>query len=752
MINYLFFFIIGFLPLIEGEILALGDFLVFASCLPFSIYLAAEYKKIKFNKTHYFFIVFFLLATISTLFSPVGARSLSTLILYFVYFIYFLVAQILAEEKKSEFKEFIEVFLFFSSFILTLLSLYLYFTGTEPPFSTMNLIYANFGHNHLIDFLIFSLPISLVRFFSEKDKLKKLFFFILVTVFTLGFVLSFSVGGLLMALMILFLIVLAKRKQKYKELGLVSFALGGVLIGALLLSLKDLGFDTTAVLSNRLEYWEQAVLSFKERILLGWGLDNFRYLSKRFQSSPGSWSWFAHNHFLQLFVEVGVLGGLYFTALIISVLKKINKTSKENRDLVGFKVGLLASVVHSLFDYDWQFKSVFLIFWVIAGFLIQQSPASKKKIDWVQLGNKWQEKILKLVTILLGLMLFIVGSLKLTARINLVIAGKNETAGELQKAEKYYKQSINLWPYELDNWQPVISFYQQNKKEDYEQLLNRAINYESLSAGKYKKLGEYYLNQDKNRLAEKSYQQVIRLSPVEHESVILFLIEQQLNSDQLNWDRFYFLLDSLSANKGEACVLKCIGFKKEQRIEEALLSFVFTEEFQKFTAEEQAEVYYWLAVLSTYKEEWHKNIQYMEKAVRMDPQKKYQLFLNDLYLANEIEKDFEENNYKQVKKKVEELKENNKKISFYERFYLGKASYLLGKAYWEEGEYQRAHQEWQVALKKNPYTQRIYLSLAEFYNHTNQTDKEKKVLKDCINIDQEHKKCQQLLKNLSFIE
>ena len=124
MILYLFFLILSFLPLIEGEVFGLGRFLLLASCLPLTISFY-RCKSSEFTSKHVFFIVFLFFALLTTIFSPVFARSFNTLVLYFAYFIYFLSAQILAREKKAFFKDLLVASILFPSLVLCFLSFYL---------------------------------------------------------------------------------------------------------------------------------------------------------------------------------------------------------------------------------------------------------------------------------------------------------------------------------------------------------------------------------------------------------------------------------------------------------------------------------------------------------------------------------------------------------------------------------------------------------------------------------------------------
>ena len=75
-------------------------------------------------------------------------------------------------------------------------------------------------------------------------------------------------------------------------------------------------FKPSVPSDNRLEYWRQAIEAIKERPLFGSGPRTFYLLSRRLQSAPNSWSWFAHSFPLQTAAETGLVGLSIFLFLI----------------------------------------------------------------------------------------------------------------------------------------------------------------------------------------------------------------------------------------------------------------------------------------------------------------------------------------------------------------------------------------------------------------------------------------------------
>lgn len=116
----------------------------------------------------------------------------------------------------------------------------------------------------------------------------------------------------------------------------------------------------------RLNYWKETLGVIKGYPLTGVGLGNF-YISS---------SLFAHNSFLQIWAEMGILGIASFFLLIGKVLAKAFRTIKKS----GYKkeVGLLlianlTFLCNNLVDFSFFLPEIMLVWWVILGLLYADS-------------------------------------------------------------------------------------------------------------------------------------------------------------------------------------------------------------------------------------------------------------------------------------------------------------------------------------------------------------------------------------------
>jgi O-antigen ligase len=677
---------------------------------------------------------------------------------YLVYFIYFLASREFKQEKRESFKRGLIVSLLFSSLLLCFLSFYLLIFKKPPPFSNMNLIFANFGHNHVIDYLILTFPVSLMLFFKSQGLFKKTTFAAINLIFLATFIFSFSRAGIFIALaeLILTYVYVAKTQRTDNKRHVMALALLAISLVGLIFILFVVQpeywqkFSREISWQNRLDYWRQGILAIKDRPIFGWGLDNFRYLSYKYQSKPSFWSWYSHNHFLQIFVETGIVGGLVFLVLIAFVIYKsyryiqnqiVHRSKIEGLgvDLALF-IGLVASSVHSFFDYDWQFSSVFLIFWVTAGYLI--IPNTKYKIP-----NTTNKKLQlgQILLLILGLVILVVATLEFAGNILLFKGITAADGSNPQKAEKLYLSSIAVWPFRPEKWRALANYYQDQKQKDKQlEVLNKIAQMEPLSDLNFKLLGDWY-SEINDQKAKDYYWQAAALNPLGSLDIYLKLMDMEAVQKNKNWQEVYEILTKIELVKGKNCILKCLDPDNENKITELLLNLTDSTEFKELNKIQQAKIYYWLTVLTTSSQDWPQNITWMTKAVELDEQKQYKQLLEDLQNIQQIKDNYWQQNYAQIETLVPLIIVGGKHTSFHEQFILGDAYFYLGEAMAKKERLDRAEFYWKESKKINPRTDKAYLSLAEFYRKQNNPKEAKKVLAECVELNSWSQVCQEQL-------
>jgi len=423
----LFLFI---LPFLNGGTSFLAQALILSAPLPLFLLRRAAggngteviQKKIIFLAIAFLFFVFIsVVNSVSLAFSLPAFFQLLTISLFFYLF--------LVTASKENLKRGIAVILA-SSFLLCLLSFYYLLPIVKEKPEGMNLVYAIHGHSHLADYLILAIPLVLALFLRATKRKKKLFHGLLIF-FLISLVLTFSRGAfLVLPLVVLIFIYLLKPKRIDEKIMSWSLVLIPVcfLVLILIFSLSPFGSKAKALFpdnwltrqlvkpafsARRLEYWQEALKGFLARPLFGFGWGNFKLVALRFQKLPASWSDYAHNFYLQVLAETGVfaffsfLGFLY---LSFYQIWQLVKKKKKDPILLGAFGAILASSLHSLLDYDWNFPAVFLAFLFLLANLLslsssRQSLKKDRRIIKLQVVPNW--------LVLIAVLCFIFGQMQI---------------------------------------------------------------------------------------------------------------------------------------------------------------------------------------------------------------------------------------------------------------------------------------------------------------------------------------------------
>lgn len=329
-----------------------------------------------------FFFVFFLIFTfISVLFSVNFRQSLTQHLIYLVSFFVFIGAQAVFHSYKMQKK--LSLTLILVTVLLSAISLYQtiinqYVNRWDEGVSFM-WIYS--GHNHLSALLIFTLPLSIyfLKIYWSKVTLRILFL-LTVTILTFSLYFSFaraSIAALFLSTIFLLLVFPIFSRRKVIIAAFITVLLTFFILIALGNWSKTIGiFKDNYALKTRLIYWQTVWRNSLEKPLAGTGLDTIRYIKPKSPKDKPIGTYYAHNFFLQILSDAGIFSFLSSLGLICMVLflgyKKIKKETISERKLLfmALWIGIFASTLNSLVDFDWQLPTVFFFFWLFAGSLL----------------------------------------------------------------------------------------------------------------------------------------------------------------------------------------------------------------------------------------------------------------------------------------------------------------------------------------------------------------------------------------------
>ena len=311
----------------------------------------------------------------------------------------------------------------------------------------------------------------------------------------LCFFFTYSLGAWLIFFLFLLgglLVVFFIGKSRKRWLFLLIILLIFILIGGGLLSKRGLplarNFAGGAV-RLRILNWMSTLKIIRDYPLLGKGLGSFALIYPRYKFVSANEVRYAHNWYLQLAAETGILGLALFIGFLGFIILPIVRRVKEilTRGAlkksfscwleVAFFISLLFFLLHNLADFDAYLPEVAITGWIIAGLIVSPSYQRKK-------GRSQQAKNIVVILVILSL---------------IVWAGLNYFSGYyFQRGETFYDTDIDYSISQLKLSRKFMPI-----QADCLAFLGSAYNRKALGNEK-----ENYLPK-----AISSYQQAISLEP-----------------------------------------------------------------------------------------------------------------------------------------------------------------------------------------------------------------------------------------------
>jgi putative inorganic carbon (HCO3(-)) transporter len=326
------------------------------------------YEKPSFPKTKIIIhpiILFFLVFFVSGLFSQNKLNSLSEVNNYIAGVLLFFVAASLSERGKTLVMETIIL----SGLVISFLAIYQYFFGFKHVLDYLS--NNGFSSPFVLDwlqrkraFLPFVTPNALGGYLALVLPLVLVnkTWFILPIFFAL--LLTKSLGALfaLFCASVIYFFL----QDKLKKINILFLA-GLLVLIAVIFILRSVtpNQHTLPVFSSimRLNYWQGTWEIIKAYPFLGVGPGNFNLMMSRY----------AHNSYLQIWAEMGILGLISFIWIIAGIFKVCFRSLKNSFHKVRITVLLTASAVfliHNFFDFTFFLPETVYIWWIILGLAV----------------------------------------------------------------------------------------------------------------------------------------------------------------------------------------------------------------------------------------------------------------------------------------------------------------------------------------------------------------------------------------------
>jgi O-antigen ligase len=196
--------------------------------------------------------------------------------------------------------------------------------------------------------------------------------------------------------------------------------------------------------TERVQFWSQAVRLAAEKPLTGWGPYSFRFMQPRMQTSVLATSDHPHNIFLKYAAERGIISALLLLFIVGFVLLRACKQEladgRENAHHSSLGIVLIVSLsgllAHNLIDYNLQFVGIALLFWLLLGVLAYRTFEGEPKCKC---------SLQRLVECSLVIVLLLTAVIEGGYLVISSIGRHAEARGEIETALKWYEKAEGEW-------------------------------------------------------------------------------------------------------------------------------------------------------------------------------------------------------------------------------------------------------------------------------------------------------------------
>lgn len=230
--------------------------------------------------------------------------------------------------------------------------------------------------NMLANYLIMLIPLAAAAFFCAKTKGSRLGCLLVVGCMGLCLVYTWSRGawlGLMIGLLI-FLLLWNRRTLNLLFLGVFALPLVPLVLPDNILSrLTSIGNLADSSTSYRVSIWRASLQMAGDFFSSGIGVGEnaFRQVYPLYSLSGIEAAPHSHNLFLQIQLELGIVGLLLFLGVLILFTQCCleyngSTTDRETRIMaMGGFGGLIAALAQGMTDYIWYNYRVFFVFWFV---------------------------------------------------------------------------------------------------------------------------------------------------------------------------------------------------------------------------------------------------------------------------------------------------------------------------------------------------------------------------------------------------
>jgi O-antigen ligase len=489
----------------------------------------------------FYLLIFLAAALVTSFFSIMKYDSFHYWTLLVGYAIVFWVASTVIRNFSQV--RLISLAIFCTGILASLINLFL-FIGDPSARASGALLNAN----ALGSYFLFSVPLGIVLALDEQKKKRKYLLAGGSIIIAISYFLTFSYTSWVSFVLPGAVILVVYRKQIFTlknifwVIGLVVLLLV-IVVGIRYSNSKDfqqaIQLQKTITVSHfnssfsqRWNFIRSTVNMFADHVLTGTGLATYQQVYPRYALTVLEQPRYAHNYYLQTAAETGIVGFLGLLGFLIALLVRSWQAIKRNFGdiakrpyVMGLGLGLLGSIIHSLFDFGWQFPAVFLLFWTAGGLLFGQYQAAKPPDQNQPAHRKVMTKIVASALVLLSIILLLRGVTLFLAQASYDKAVLKANAAEQSEALPAFKRAVSLDPAPDKLKAYAQALFEQGalnkdiRQQNFDQadkIIASIVKWNSGDYFTFNQAGKMFFTRNDYNRAETMYKQAIALDPMFH--------------------------------------------------------------------------------------------------------------------------------------------------------------------------------------------------------------------------------------------
>ena len=241
------------------------------------------------------------------------------------------------------------------------------------------------NHNHFSGYLELAIPAAVIFVLKKHALAFRLLIVSALMIMVAAFVLAQSRGawiGLSVSLLAMVFIVLRKRNNSMRSVIFLT------LLAAAVISLAYFGKDIIserigpsaassgaedASFTTRLKIWQGSIDMIRHNFIFGTGIGTFAWGFPKYRPEGlNVMANFAHNDYLQIACETGILGLVIALWLFVVVIKTGLSKGNLRSYRLGCSIGVLSLSLHALSDFNFHIPANMLLFTIYLAIIMEE--------------------------------------------------------------------------------------------------------------------------------------------------------------------------------------------------------------------------------------------------------------------------------------------------------------------------------------------------------------------------------------------